>query len=130
MENRQFGKSALWWLPALLLAAFMVAALPGIARADYEWSTDGNFMLNTETGLIENVNREVVNAVIPSTIAGHTVKGISGSAFSWNQKVKSVTLPSSIKTIPDGAFDGCTSLTTIKMPGVTVIEDRALGTAL
>ena len=130
MENRRFGKSALWWLPALLLAAFMVIALPGIARADYAYYefTNGTLWLDTETGMLTSASGSFTSYTVPGSITyngkTYTVKGVGG-AFTGNTKLKNITLPSSVKTIYNGDFSGCRSLTKITMPGVTVIEDGA-----
>ncbi len=53
------------------------------------------------------------NYVIPNTIDGKTVVAIMPMAFSGSDvcsTVKSVTLPSSVKTVWSGAFKGCVNL--------------------
>ncbi len=68
------------------------------------------------------------NYVIPDTIDGKTVAAIMPSAFSDSQissSVKSVTLPSSVKTIWNDAFKNCYNLTHLylKSAVIAIYED-------
>ena len=64
--------------------------------------------------------------VIPETVNGYTVEGIWEFAFDGCTNLKSVTLPSTIKTIGAYAFWGC-SITEITIPSsVEVIGDYGL----
>ena len=64
--------------------------------------------------------------VIPETVNGYTVEGIWEFAFDGCTNLKSVTLPSTIKTIGAYAFWGC-SITEIIIPSsVEVIGDYGL----
>ena len=59
------------------------------------------------------------DVIIPSKITydgnTYTVTGIESNAFSKSIGLASVTIPSSVTTIKGGAFDGCTSLSSIKV---------------
>lgn len=54
---------------------------------------------------------------IPSSVDGFTVKGISDYAFLNNTKLESINVPSGIKHIGEGAFMGCTNLTSVYSQG-------------
>ena len=53
------------------------------------------------------------NVVIPSVIDDKKVTSISSSAFSYNSSVTSVTIPDSVTSIGDEAFNSCTNLKSI-----------------
>ena len=68
--------------------------------------------------------------VIPGSVTyggtGYTVTTIGNGAFLGCTGLTSVTIPSSVKTIGDGAFRDCTGLTSVTIPeGVTTIGDYA-----
>ena len=66
------------------------------------------------------------NIVIPETVDGYKVTGISWRAFEGNTDITSVTIPSSVTVIEEAAFVGCTSLTSVTISnGVTTIGDYA-----
>ena len=54
--------------------------------------------------------------VIPATIAGRPVVGISAEAFAENTAVTGVTIPDGVAVIGDSAFRGCSGLTSVTMP--------------
>lgn len=66
---------------------------------------------------------------IPATavISGETlpVKAIAAHVFEDNAGITSVTLPSSMATIGESAFEGCTALKTINLSGVSEIGKSA-----
>lgn len=53
---------------------------------------------------------------IPSEIDGKKVSSIGFNAFADCTEVKSVTFPSTVKTIDDWAFAGCTGITAVELP--------------
>ena len=70
---------------------------------DYMINLDGNIEIVRYSGNDENVK-------IPDLIDGMTVKVISISAFSGNEKIKSVYIPEGILKIEEGTFEGCINL--------------------
>jgi len=65
------------------------------------------------------------NIVIPAKIGSHTVVSVSKKAFYRNDRIKSVTLPSSVKLVDDQAFAWCQKLDSIQLYGVVEIGERA-----
>ncbi len=92
----------------LLLALVVTAALPTVGRTqDFLFSTEAGKI--TITGRTENT-ATTVN--IPASIGGLPVTAIGSYAFSGDH-LTSVTIPNSVTTIEDDAFDNCSSLTDI-----------------
>ncbi len=62
---------------------------------------------------------------IPSSVYGFTVTEIGAQAFAGYKKIKSVSIPNTVRTIGDYAFSGC-SLTSVDIPNsVTSIGEDA-----
>ena len=53
------------------------------------------------------------------------IVGIEKDAFAGNDKLKSIKLSKHITEIPDQAFEGCSSLTSVKAEGLQTIGDKA-----
>lgn len=84
----------------------------------YETQDDG-IILKRYLGSKEEVT-------CPASLDEHPVKGIAPFLFSGNSRVKSVTLPEGITTVPTNAFYDCANLKTVTIPeGVTKIETKA-----
>ena len=71
---------------------------------------------DTTTITITKCTSSDENIVIPSTIDGHTVTGIEEKAFQNVTSMKTVSFPSTLKSIGNYAFAGCISLTTVTLP--------------
>lgn len=114
-------------LSALLILCMMLTLLPTIAFAADTVAyavTGGNIYFDPATGEITDCDYDVTEAVIPSEIEGVPVTGISGYAFSFG-KLTSVTIPDSVITIGECAFQGC-DLTSVVIPdSVTIIGNSA-----
>ena len=66
------------------------------------------------------------NVVLPNTLFGASVTSIGDGAFYGCSSLTSVTIPNSVTSIGYGTFSDCTSLTNITIPGsVTSIGDNA-----
>lgn len=75
----------------------------------------------TEEGVveIEGVEEGVTTVAIPKEVTfeeeTYQVKAIAENAFAQNRTLSSVTIPGSVKEIPNEAFKGCSSLTTVEL---------------
>ncbi len=63
--------------------------------------------------------------VIPAYYNGMMVTGMSPSVFAGNTAITSVKLGKYMTSIPDGSFEGCTSLQAIEMPAIETIGANA-----
>lgn len=79
----------------------------------------------SRTGYIEAYFGEETDLVIPNKIQNITVKGIYSGAFKGNDKIHSVTLPSTATRIFNEAFMNCTALETVSGSGITQVEKNA-----
>ena len=109
-----------------LLALFLV--FPQCTRAQqYNAESDFQVILRDGDRSVEIIdyfgNRQVVN--IPPRINGLPVTRIRQGAFR-SKSITSVTIPTGVTSIGQGAFYQCMSLTSITIPsGVTAIEKEA-----
>lgn len=60
-----------------------------------------------------------------NTYSAVRVRGITSDVFKGNKNIKGVILSKYISEIPDGAFEGCTSLETVQGYGITAIGNNA-----
>jgi hypothetical protein len=118
---RNSGALAPWRLSVLFLLATAVIAKAG----DYTYTTNSD---NTLT--ITQYTGSGGEVVVPSVIDGRIVTIIGAGAFgtsSWrnpNTSLTSATIPDSVTSIGDGAFQNCISLTNVMIGnGVTNIGD-------
>lgn len=102
---------------SMLLVLLMVVSLVPTAALAYKSDTDvayavtgGNIYFDKSTGTITYCDSSVKEAIIPETIEGVGVSCIGSSAFYKCRILTSVTIPNSVTSISNRAFDGCTSL--------------------
>ena len=93
----------------LVLAMFLSVHIPSSVQA-----VESDFEI--EDGVLIGYHGKDKNVVIPSS-----VKKIAASAFTWNETIVSVMIPSSVKSIenwgePIGAFACCTNLQSVNLP--------------
>ena len=107
-------KKLLW----LLLLAVCVVIFPLTAKeTKAETEGDWEFSYRYGSGVsIDSYNGTDENVVVPEKLGGKDVEVIDIRAFSGNETVKTVKLPSSVTWIRDEAFSGCTSLEIIEIP--------------
>ena len=80
----------------------------------------------TNYASVTGYNGNADNVVIPKTYRGIPVKIIEDRAFSFQTRIKSVTIPDSVTSLGQEAFVGCTGLTSVTIGnGVTSIGDYA-----
>jgi len=79
----------------------------------------GSLYYNTETGWITGADETVKNVLIPAQIDGVTIVGIAPHAFrNNNASPVSASIPNTVEEIGEGAFAGCTELSTLRFaPG-------------
>ena len=80
-----------------------------------------------KTARVEGVKvKSIINADIKSNVAGYEVVSIEEGAFKGCSSLTSVNIPNTITNIGASAFYGCSSLTSINIPeSVTEIEESA-----
>jgi hypothetical protein len=101
-------------LKTTVLAVALILATTAITFA--QTVPDGLLYVNEGNGVkITGYNGTATTLVIPGSIGGRAVTIIGEYAFA-SKPLHSVTLPNSIITIEDGAFDNCTSLRSINWP--------------
>lgn len=78
------------------------------------------------------INQNTTLCYVPTTYTSfeipQSVKTIGGGAFSFCNRIKSITIQNGVTSIGDNAFASCTSLTTVSIPNsVTYIGSWAFG---
>lgn len=80
---------------------------------------------NLSSAMIIKYYGNATDVVIPATLAGVPVKIIDAGAFQFCTSITSITLPNSITSIGIQAFDGCNSLVSVVLStSLTTLEDR------
>ena len=88
-------------------------ALPRVSIAASAESADGltyQLINNSTEVAITGCDDDVTIATIPSEIEGKPVTKISSYAFSSKSKLVKVTIPDSVISIENSAFNGCSHL--------------------
>ncbi|MCH5316760.1 MAG: leucine-rich repeat protein [Eubacterium sp.] len=115
--NKQF-------LSIVLAVMILLSSLPfaGVtAFADTYTSGDYVYYLYEDgTVSISQYNGNETNLTVPSTIDGHTVRGISDRAFANCLSLSTVTIPNGITSIWLEAFYGCTNLKKVTIPNSVI----------
>lgn len=88
-----------------------------ISSDKFLYNFDGNVTGVTVCGYAGNLT----DIVIPEEINGRAVAAIDSDAFAGNGKITSLTVPSCIVDIGEGAFNGCSSLEKVTLSGGTQI---------
>ncbi|MCD8205379.1 MAG: leucine-rich repeat domain-containing protein [Clostridia bacterium] len=91
---------------------------PTVVSSGLKFEKEGNGFVVMDMGSCVNKN-----VVLPELHYGKQIVGVAGYAFENRNKIKSVYFPETIKYIGVGAFSGCSSLSTVSVPGgVTVMN--------
>ena len=90
--------------------------------------SDG-FEVDIETGMITEYTGNAQNVIVPEYISVHDVGvrivGFKENVFKNNKNLYALTLPKSVKEIPENAFNGCEKLHSIYFDGVNTIGNNA-----
>jgi hypothetical protein len=126
--NKQRTSAGAWLLSCVLLFAAvitMLAATPVTAEAaevqPFSFSSEYAYM----TGVCKKGETPSGKVVIPATFTydGVKYKVIEiGKAFFGNKKVTSVTIPSTVRSIEQQAFQGCTKLKSVTISKKTQLS--------
>ena len=81
----------------------------GIDTSDWEF--------DSKTGTITWIPKDWTGGKIPSKIDGVTVTAIGDYACRYRDNIESVTIPATVKTIGNGAFQNCSALETVIFEG-------------
>lgn len=119
----------------LLFLLFMLCVLPFLRLQAQTYTTTANgkkwdYTLNGSNATITSaVNTDGTTASgalnVPGSVDGHPVTAIGDYAFFLNTLLTSLTVPNSLTTIGEDAFNGCTGLTSLSLPNVTTIGNIA-----
>lgn len=90
--------------------------------------------ININTGTVTGYDGNDPVVVVPSyvdvdngdgTYSSVKITGVASEAFKGNKTLQGIMLSEFISEIPDSAFEGCTSLRDVYIPGLTSIGNRA-----
>lgn len=90
--------------------------------------------VNYDTGIVTEYNGSEEYVLIPEYVSTNNgdgtysairIRGISEDAFRGNKVVKGIALPTYVYSIPDNAFEGCSSLEIVRGYGVGEIGKNA-----
>lgn len=96
-----------------------INVLPVDSLWEYEYNDDDTITLTAYKGFDSTI-------VIPYSINGYMVSGVSDGIFIECENIDSIIIPNSIKTIASEMFSNCMDITDIKIPsGVSSIGDNA-----
>ena len=105
-----------------IVAILFTANLFAAVYEDFEYEINQN----KEITIVKFLNKKQQEVIIPSNINGNPVATIGEGAFAGCSKLTSITIPNSVTTIGNEAFYYCESLTSITIPNsVTTIGERA-----
>ena len=92
-----------------------------IAQVEGDTAESEDFLFEElgENGLVVSGLTEAGKAksslIVPAAQNGKAVVGLTADAFAGNTTLTTLTLPATVETIPDGAFNGCTNLTRLTL---------------
>ena len=95
-----------------LMLAVLLSTLSASAQLLYE-GIDYNTDEGRRTASVVGVYVSSKSIIIPSNVCGYTVSDIWYDAFRNHSGLTSISLPVSLSWIYEGAFNGCTGLTTV-----------------
>lgn len=120
------------WVLTLCLALLLSTVFPLSAKAEdnvyKNFSPESCFAIDAATGYITAYTGAEETVIVPAAIQGIPVKGIS-TAFTDNKTMKTLIVPDTLQVFGDGAFSGCSALSTIatysQIPAETLSAEAA-----
>ncbi|MCL2014161.1 MAG: leucine-rich repeat protein [Oscillospiraceae bacterium] len=110
-------------LAVTLLLTFIPSFTPAVLA-----SNETEFAFNETTGTVTGYTGSSLDIEIPGTINGITVKAIGAWAFANQSDITNITIPNSVISIGDSAFEFCYALESIVIPdNVVTIGEKAFG---
>lgn len=109
-------------------AAREAVGAPAAEKTGYTTYTSNgfNYRLENNEAVITKYNGSAANVTIPSKLGGYKVVALDDIAFYQNEKLQTVSFPSTLRRIGRDAFAYCKSLKTVTIPAsVTSIEAYA-----
>lgn len=104
------------WVLTLCMALLISVAFPLTAKAEdnvYKTFTpESSFTIDASTGYITAYTGTEETVIVPASIGGVPVTGLS-TAFTDNKTIKTLIVPDTLQVFGDGAFSGCSALSTI-----------------
>jgi hypothetical protein len=114
-QSKMLAQHASHFCAAGVSLLLMVMLPRDVQAQDFSYTnTNGAITITGYTGPGGNVT-------IPSTIAGLPVTSIGDFAFMGNSSLTSATIPDTVRSIRDGAFDACTNLASVTI-GSSVVS--------
>ena len=109
---------------------FTTTSMPTNYQIFYTATSQLNDPSSTATGLlVTDRYYDEITKVGYFTFSG-TIEGIPQLLFSGNKTITSITLPASVVSIGNNAFQGCSNLTSVSMPGVVTIGLSAFASCI
>lgn len=104
--------SGILFVLSVIMAFCLSVPVRAAGMADAKrFTADSQFLIDNQ-GIVTKYNGTDKEVVIPTTINGKTVFGLSGT-FMNNTTVEKVIVPDTVKIFGDDTFNGCTSLSSI-----------------
>ncbi|MBQ5995027.1 MAG: leucine-rich repeat domain-containing protein, partial [Clostridia bacterium] len=110
MKNSKMKKS----LSLILSLIMILSTLSVLTVTSFAETTSDGIVYDASGGttVVTGYTGTKTSVTIPSQLGGKTVTAINSFV---SDKITSVTLPDTITSIGDGAFDGCSKLKTVKL---------------
>ncbi|MCQ2434671.1 MAG: leucine-rich repeat protein [Oscillospiraceae bacterium] len=123
-------KRLVQFLTAAVLTLTLLPCLP-VSAADKEITADGlNYTISNGVATLTGAAESPQNLVIPSKVSGVPVTEIAEKAFYHDKTIRTVSIPSSVKTIGNYAFSCCNLLNEVTMAeGVTTMGYSVFSTS-
>lgn len=118
--NNKTGRVVTIIIAVILLLAVAGACAWLLLKKDGGSDDDSLFICDGSTITSLTAHGKTFSAIIiPDKIDDVAITAIGKDAFSGNTKITSISIPSSVTSIGDGAFNGCSALATVFFGGAS-----------